>query len=174
MILAQRSKAKFAIDGGRHAVNQASTLSSFELPIRFLLRPSQRLLLLLGVIHLGALGCLFYADIPTAFKLSAWLVILGSFTYDYYTYVYQAATAPIELLLNDKDEWFISDKKAGTLPAVLLPGAFVHPALIVLVLRRGGGRKHNVILTGDSMSGEVFRRLSVRLKFALCGKTNDR
>jgi len=87
--------------------------------------------------------------------------------------IYLAKRNPTELLLNDKDEWYIIDgirgeKQAEMVRLVLLPESFVHTHLIVLMFRQGRCRRA-VILTPDNISRTTCRRLRVRLRFTLSG-----
>jgi hypothetical protein len=101
------------------------------------------------------------------------LVVLLSLVYWHYKMVYLLKTNPTELLLNDKDEWYIinkiqSGKEGEIVPLVLLPEPYVHTQLIVLMFRQGR-HKRAVILTSDNISRTMCRRLRVRLRFTLSG-----
>jgi hypothetical protein len=101
------------------------------------------------------------------------LIVLLSLVYWYYKMIYLLKINPTELLLNDKDEWYIIDKIRGEkegemVPLVLLPESYVHTQLIVLMFKQGS-RKNAVILTPDNISRTICRRLRVRLRFTLSG-----
>jgi membrane-bound toxin of toxin-antitoxin system len=148
-----------------------STLSNFELPIRFPLTPSRWLIAVIYLSHSGALACIYLSNIP-AFPLQlVSIIVLISLAYCHYEMIYKLKKNPVELLLNDKDEWYIIDemrdeKEGEMMPAVLLPESFVHARLIVLMFKEGK-RKRAVILTPDNISEAICRRLRVRLRFAL-------
>ena len=155
--------------GGR----MTSDKSNFELPIRFLLAPSKWLIAVLYFSHLGALACIYFSNI-SVFQLQAMcLIVLLSLVYWHYEMIYLPKTNPTELLLNDKDEWYVIDDRRGEtegemVPIVLLPESFVHTHLIVLMFRQGRC-KRAVILTPDNISRTTCRRLRVRLRFTLSG-----
>jgi hypothetical protein len=150
-----------------------SEKSNFELPIRFPLVPSKWLVAVVYLSHLGALACIYFSTIPVLLSQSMCLVVLLSLVYWHYKMIYLLKTNPAELLLNDKDEWYVIDKVRGEnegemVPLVLLPEPYVHTQLIVLMFRQGR-HKMAVILTPDNISRTTCRRLRVRLRFTLSG-----
>ena len=150
-----------------------SEKSNFELPIRFPLVPSKWLVAVVYLSHLGALACIYFSTIPVLLSQSMCLIVLLSLVYWHYKMVYLLKTNPTELLLNDKDEWYVIDKVRGDnegemVPLVLLPESYVHTQLIVLMFRQDR-HKRAVILTPDNISRTTCRRLRVRLRFTLSG-----
>ena len=150
-----------------------SDRSNFELPIRFPLAPSKWLVAVVYLSHLGALACIYFSNFPVLLSQAMCLLVLLSLVYSHYKMIYLPETNPTELLLNDKDEWYIIDKIQGEkesemVPLVLLPESYVHTHLIVLMFRQGR-HKSAVILTLDNISRTTCRRLRVRLRFTLSG-----
>jgi len=150
-----------------------SDRSNFELPIRFPLASSKWLVAVVYLSHLGAMACVYFSNIPVLQSQAMYLIVLLSLVYLHYKMIYLPKTNPSELLLNDKDEWFIIDKNQGEkegemVPLVLLPESYVHTELIVLMFRQGRS-KNAVILTPDNISRTICRRLRVRLRFTLSG-----
>jgi len=150
-----------------------SDKSNFELPIRFPLAPSKWLIAVVYFSHFGALACIYFSNISLLMLQAMCLIILLSLAYWHYKIIYLPKRNPTELLLNDKDEWYIIDdirgeKKGEMVPVVLLPESFVHTHLIVLMFRQGRC-KRAVIVTPDNISRTTCRRLRVRLRFTLCG-----
>ncbi len=146
----------------------ASDKSNFERPIRLPLEPSKWVIAVIYSSHIGALVCIYFSNILLFLMQMAWFVILISLVYWHVTIIFRPKKCPVELLLNDKDEWYIIDNKAGIHPVALLPESFVHTHLLVLTFKQGK-RKRVVILTTDNTRPETFRRLSVRLRFTLSG-----
>ena len=142
--------------------------SAFEHPIRFSLQTSKWVIALMYSSHIGALVCTYLSNISLLLMQMIFLMILISLVYWHYRYIYQLVQTPVELLLNDKDEWYISDGQGEMVPVRLLPESFVHRHLLVLMFRQGR-RNRRVILTFDNLPRKTFRRLSVRLRFALSG-----
>ncbi len=150
-----------------------SDKSNFELPIRFPLTPSKWLIAVVYFSHLGALACVYFSNIPVLLLQATCLIILLNLAYWHYKIIYLPKRNPTELLLNDKDEWYIIDEVQGEMegemvPIVLLPESYVHTHLIVLMFRQDRGKKV-VILTPDNISKTSCRRLRVRLRFTLSG-----
>ena len=143
--------------------------TNFEQPIRLSLESSKWVIAIIYSSHIGALVCIYFSNIPLFLMQMAWFMILISLVYWHVTYIFQPKKYPAELLLNDKDEWYIIDNKAGSCPVALLPESFVHTHLLVLIFKQGK-RKRVVILTTDNTCPEMFRRLSVRLRFTLSGE----
>lgn len=150
-----------------------SEISNFELPIRFPLTPSKWLIAMIHVSHSGALICIYYSDSPFILSLIMSLIVLSSLVYRHYTMVYVLRKRPSELLLNNKDEWYIIDQAGSEaegerIPVFLLPESYVHTQLIILMFKQGRC-KRTVILTPDNISKKICRRLRVRLRFSLSG-----
>lgn len=150
-----------------------SDTSNFELPIRFPLIPSKWLIAVVYFSHLGALACIYFSNISPLLLQTMCLIVLLSLAYWHYKTIYLPKRNPTELLLNNKDEWYIihdiwGEKGAEMVRLVLLPESFVHTHLIVLMFRQGRC-KRAVILTPDNISRTTCRRLRVRLRFTLSG-----
>ncbi len=146
-----------------------SDKSNFELPIRFLLIPSKWLIAMLYFCHLGALLCIYFSNISVVLLPIVFLLVLLSLAYWSYKMIYLPKRNPAELLLNDKDEWYILDKtrskeEGEMIPIVLLAESYVHTHLIVLNFKQSSC-KRTVILTSDNISKTTCRRLRVRLRF---------
>ena len=155
--------------GGR----MTSDKSNFELPIRFPLTASKWLIAVVYFSHIGALACIYFSNISVFLLQAMYSIVLLSLAYCHYKMIYLPKRDPTELLLNDKDEWYIIDDMLGEtegemIPIELLPESFVHTHLIVLMFRQGR-YKRAVILTPDNISRTTCRRLRVRLRFTLCG-----
>ena len=140
--------------------------SNFELPIRFLIKPSKWVTVVIYLTHFGALVCTTLSNIPMIAMLMACSFILLSLIVRHYSYIYRLKEVPQELLLNELDEWYITEAGDELMSAVLLPEPFVHTHLIVLRFKQGRNNRR-VILTLDNLSQKLFRRLSVRLRFPL-------
>ncbi len=150
-----------------------SDTSNFELPIRFPLIPSKWLIAVVYFSHLGALACIYFSNISLLLLQTMCLIVLFNLAYWHHKMIYLPKRNPTELLLNDKDEWYIIDdirgeKEAEMVRLVLLPESFVHTHLIVLMFKQGRC-KRAVILTPDNISRMTCRRLRVRLRFTLSG-----
>lgn len=148
------------------AISQNAEQSNFELPIRFVLMPSRIITATVCFMYIGAVVCVHFSGIPLSLKWIMSFILLFSLIYWYYIAVYRLERKPVDLLLNDKNEWYMSNPQGEMDLAELLPGAFVHNMLLVLTLRQGKFNRH-IILFVDNLSRQTFRRLSTRLRFIL-------
>lgn len=140
--------------------------SNFELPIRFVFRYSRIITAVVCFMYAGAFVAVCFSGIPLLLKCIIGFVLLFSLAWWYYAVVYRLARQPIELLLNDKDEWYMSNAQGEMELSELLPAAFVHNMLLVLTLKQGRLSQHIVLFT-DNLPRQTFRRLATRLRFML-------
>ncbi len=140
--------------------------SDFELPVRFVIKPSKWLIVLICLTYLGALICTILSNISIPVMLMICSFILLGLVARHHSYIYRLKKNPQELLLNELDEWYIAEAGGEPISVVLLPEPFVHTHLIVLRFKQGK-KNRCVILTPDNLSQQLFRRLSVRLRFLL-------
>lgn len=145
---------------------QVNGQSGFQLPIRFILRPSNFISTTVLLAYIGGAVCVLLANIPVLFTQLSGLVLLVSFICWYYNSVYQPQHSPVELLLNDKDEWYLIDHKGTMEPLSLLPRSYVHTMFIILRFSQSK-RNRAVILSFDNLPRVTFRRLRVRLLFTV-------
>lgn len=156
----------------------SSEFTAFERPIKLRLQPSKWIIIAIVLIHLGALSSLYFADIHSHILLALCLLVLLSLFNCYYRFIYLQGISPAtgryaDLLLNDKDEWFISNKDRGMSLVTLSSESYVHSALVVLNFKQGRA-KRSVILTADTVPADTFRRLRVRLRFTLAEQHSGR
>lgn len=138
--------------------------SPFELPIHIAYRPPGWLAIVLSISHCGAIICIFAVPVPPWSKIALLAVICVSLLWSLYRVLHRRYVAPpIMLILNTTNEWRLADRRDAR-PITLLPGAFVHPGLLVLRFK-DGRRICPVILTPGMLKREVFRRLRVRLRY---------
>lgn len=139
---------------------------NFALPIRLTLKPSRWITTTVSVLYAGACICTLFANISPLIMLIMSLIACASFSHWYYNNVYSLKRSNTQLILTDKDEWYISDDNTDKVLWQLSPISFVHKWLIVLTLQQGRHKKH-IILSFDNVSKPTFRYLSVRLRFSL-------
>lgn len=139
--------------------------NAFELPLRIEIYPPKWLATGLIVSHLGAVVILGKVEFPTVIKIFLIIVIIISLVYFFRLYILQMSKRSLlELILNDKEEWYLTLVSGETIKVELRPGAFVHPLLVILPFRHGIYFP-TVILTPSSVDQDTFRRLRVRLKY---------
>jgi toxin CptA len=132
-----------------------------QLPITIPLRRSPRLLWVLGLAHLAAVGLLWPLVIPVAAKVPLAAAILFS-AWRSLGRAFRPAYAALHL---GKDGTLEVDGGSGArLAAAVLPQTTVLPGLVVLLLRLG---RHTVSLAlpRDAMAADDHRRLRLWLRW---------
>lgn len=146
------------------------SLSSVGEPavLRLSLRASSRLAALLFLVHAGALTLMFTLPLAPAIMLLLAGAISVSLVWSLGAALLKRR-AIVELIWDAMGEWTLRDAAGGELQARLVPGAYVHPQLVILSFvpvgqrRRWHGRRHTVILLNDMLDAGSLRRLRVRL-----------
>ena len=142
-------------------------MNNFEAPVCIAYRPPRGLFRLVCGIHAGAICGVWLAALPTFVRIafsaviavSAWRLlrtISGERNDD----------DAFALRLDGRDAWSVRKGDEPWQTAMLLPGAFVHPACQVLRLNTQAGRR-TFILTPGNVPDEVLRRLRVRLRYPI-------
>lgn len=131
------------------------------------IRPSLRLFLLLLVSHLAALAAAHVAAIPSAWSLFLSIAILSSLMYRLFRDVWMRLPSSWRALSIEQDEVVLVRHDGAKLIGHIAAGTFVHPAFILLRIRREG-RRNTVarVLFPDALGQEAFRELSVRLRLS--------
>jgi hypothetical protein len=137
----------------------------FELPLFIPVRPSIWFVAGFYTAHLGAILALLASNIPLVIQAVIIARVLASLIHGHGLHIIQKNPAsPVQLVLNQAGEWWLSITSGDTLPVELKPMAFVHPLLVVLIFKGETG-SYRVILTPDMVDPDTYRRLRVRLRF---------
>ncbi len=138
--------------------------TGYATPLNLELRPSWRLSAFLVISHTGALTALLMTSLP-------WWAVIGISVITAVSLV--RLLARFALLTDPRaieqlewpagNEWRLYRHDSTVETGVLVPGAYLHPWLVVLAFRVGRWRRHVVILP-DMLDAETFRRLRVRLR----------
>ena len=112
--------------------------SPLELPIFIHYRPSRRVCLFNTLAHAGAVFCLFLADIPHGLA-----GLIGAGVVAHCGYCLKGVFFPEQVCfkLDRADRWQLLRAESGAVDLTLLPGALVHPRIVVLCFREPGGRR---------------------------------
>ena len=134
----------------------------FELPIFIHYRPSVRVGIFNTLVHFGAIFCLFLADIPAAA-----IVIAGTCVLVHYGFYLTRFLSPEDICfkLDKHDQWQLFSDNREAVNLRLLPGALVHPQIVVMCFKDPAGRTHPCVLTHDNLDRQTLRRLRVRLRW---------
>ncbi len=139
--------------------------NAFELPLRIRIYPSKWLAACLIASHLGTVAVLVTVQVLMVVKVLLTIVIIISLIRVLRFYIWQKSKwSPLELILNDKEEWYITLTSGDMIEVKLRPGAFVHPLLVILPFRHGI-HFSTVILDPSCVDQDTLRRLRVRLKY---------
>ncbi len=137
--------------------------SPFELPLLIHYRPSGQVAAFNSALHGGAVFCLFLAQLSLAVSVLVTAVIVGHYGCYLQRVLYPQ---PLCLQLDRHDRWQLLQAGQEAVPLRLLPGALVHPRLLVLCFREPGGRTRCCVLTHDNLDAQTLRRLRVRLRWS--------
>jgi hypothetical protein len=129
------------------------------------------------MLHIGAALLLIPLALPWLMKLGFALLIVASLgIYLVQSGWIQVNTAVISLwpvlvaaVWDEHDQWLLDDNRQQTFRAQLLPTSFVHPQLAIINLRLEDQpwykRYRSILLLGDNIDGDTFRRLRIRLRW---------
>ena len=133
-----------------------------ELPIFIPYRPSMRVCLFNTLAHAGAIFCLVLADLPHTVT-----VLIGAGVLTHYGFYLKRFLSPENICfkLDRGDRWQLLRPGRAAVDLRLLPGALVHPNIVVLCFREPGGRTRSCVLTRDNLDAQTLRRLRVRLRW---------
>ena len=133
-----------------------------ELPIFIPYRPSIRVCLFNTLVHAGAIFCLVLADLPYTMA-----VLLGVGVLTHCGFYLKRFFSPENICfkLDRDDRWQLLRPGRSAVDLRLLPGALVHPRIVVLCFREPGRRTRSCVLTRDNLDAQTLRRLRVRLRW---------
>jgi len=140
--------------------------SPFILPIRIYYRPPGSLFVFLSLIHVVSLFYLLLPEFPPWSRELSALTIFCSYICYVRDFIHTRRKR-VELILRPDNEWRLVDfnrRDDDSCKMTLIPGAFVHPLLVVLKLRSPFGH-YTFLLTRENMDADTLRRLRVRLLY---------
>jgi toxin CptA len=139
--------------------------AAYVAPLRLECRPSRYLLIALIAVH--GLALLVLLPLPVAWwtKLPVALAIAAQWLVFWRRHV--VLTAPLavkRLVWTGEDRWELVNGDGALREARLLPGAYVHPLLVILRFLTEDKRSCAVVLPRDSLAPDDHRRLRVQLR----------
>ena len=132
----------------------------FHLPIRLRIGPSSILNRIVFSFHALGVSPLLYADLKGWIIVSAGLVLCLHYRW----LRMHKLNNSIQLIMKSRHDWLLSIGDDQFSPVKILPGSFVHPYMTILRFRKQQ-KIITVILTGDNVDTDQFRRLRVFLRF---------
>lgn len=136
--------------------------SPLELPIFISYRPPKRVVAFNTLVHAGAVFCLLLADVPQSVALLGGVGILVHVVFYLEGFLHPET---ICFKLNRGERWQLLRAGCDAIDLELLPGALVHPRIVVLCFKEPGGRLRSCVLTHDNLDARTLRRLRVRLRW---------
>ena len=145
--------------------------SPFLLPVFIPLRHSRKIYYCVFAFHLFIMITVCIVQL----SIDKWyLMILVGISFSWYVKIFRNNTFPLHaktVLLNSNDQWFVINKQGEKIQAIILPGSFVHPRLILIRIR-SRHRTIPIILLDDNLDIESLRRLRVRLRYPVQTQCN--
>ncbi len=132
---------------------------------------SRRAVLLLALLHLGALVAPLLVDIPLWSQALLVTSVLSSGAYGICAHALRCLPSSITMLHCDaNDNWRLEWRGGQTHAAVLLTGACVHPLMTVMCFRLADGKLVSLLILTDALDSDQFRRLRARVRYALTNR----
>jgi len=129
------------------------------------LHTSLKLILLLAIIHGGAIICLIFATMPVGLKYAA--IVFCLFNVLHLIRKYALLSHPNAILhckALDNTAWQLTNKRGEKMIAYLLGDSWQSRWLYVLNFRlKDSSQRISVVLFSDALGKSAFRRLSVYL-----------
>ena len=141
------------------------SLSAYVAPLRLNCRPSRYLLIALIAVH--GLALLVLLPLPVAWwiKLPVAFAIVVQWLVSWHRQVVLTAPQAVKhLVWTGEDRWELFGGDGARRKARLLPGAYVHPFLVILRFLTEDKRSCAVVLPRDSLDADSHRRLRVQLR----------
>ena len=144
--------------------------SAFLLPLVIDYRVSRRVLIYLILLHALALSALLGSDHGWQTALPAGVLLIFSFWWHFLRCADCAGKLSGHRFILDRDnQWWVRDRAGKETSIKLLPGAFVHPWIVVIRFAAVDSKKYALILSDDNLDAETLRRLRVRLRYPTTG-----
>lgn len=140
-------------------------------PLKISLKPSRRLVMLLGLAHAAAAGAVLVVDVPIWLQLFL-LVLIGTSCglCLYGPALLRSGEAIIGLEIGEGGSLSFQTRRGEWREGAVLGSSFVSPYLTVLVVRTEAKLfARHVVIMPDSLAAEDFRRLRVRLHWQRAG-----
>jgi len=144
--------------------------SAFLQPLVIDYRVSRRVLIYLILLHtLAQLALLCsYPGWPAVVPASL-LLILCLYRQFLQCLDHTGNLTGYRFILDQDNRWWVRDRTGKETDIRLLPGAFVHPCIVVIRFEDHASQTHVLILSDDNLDALSLRRLRVRLRYPPTG-----
>lgn len=143
--------------------------NSFNKPLRFQLKSSHGIGILIAVLHflVAIIIILMTNPLPIIVTLLLFMAIISSYFYYYQWHVARILEKSIvEIHINSLEDWSVFSCRGRRIKVDLLSSSFSSQFLIILNFRCFNSRKYTVLITKNMLNEDDFRHLRVRLKTA--------
>jgi hypothetical protein len=138
--------------------------SGFSTSLDLGLRPSVRAVVVLSLLHMGAVGLMVLAGLPKWAGLAMALLFLASWlTLRRHPVFGYGPKALHHLILHAEGGWTVESARGGREDAELLGSSVLQSWIIVLNFRLKSGERRSRAVVGDELDAEALRRLRARL-----------
>jgi hypothetical protein len=134
------------------------SLAKSALPLEIEITRSYYLCLFITLSHVAAIAAVAFTAIDSLLRV----ILIGAIFISLYRSWNPAPPFP-RLRRDSQGQWWLHDHNGSEYRAELLPGAYVHPWLVILRFRVNLAT-HDLILLPDNVNGDQLRRLRVHLK----------
>lgn len=136
----------------------------FQRPIYLRSADPGGMILLLVVVHVGAMVCVFGADLAVFVKAGLWTATIASLIVGVSGVL---ARADMQVVLSARGDWSLIDATGESRTVEPVSGQVLHTGLILMTFRDERGRLFPFIFTVGATDRDSLRRLRVRLKYEL-------
>jgi toxin CptA len=137
-----------------------------QLPLRLALQASRSLAILLGSLHLAALGSLLPVDVPLGLKLAGGLAVTLSAVLGIRRHALLGDARAVRALVLRADGSVEAECRSGRFEATVSPHSTVFPWLLVVLLREPGRRRPvAVVVLRDALAAQDWRQLRAWLRW---------
>ncbi|MGH8614146.1 MAG: protein YgfX [Gammaproteobacteria bacterium] len=138
--------------------------SPFQTPIMLQPHFSPALTCAFGLIHLAAFIVVLLQPLALLSKVAFATAVVLSSALTIRRHVLFLGASIVAITLKPDGTFLVRLANSEVEKGELLPGAFVHPQLTVLVFKLSRKRRRALLLTPDNVDPDGFRRLRVRLR----------
>ncbi|MGH8578857.1 MAG: protein YgfX [Gammaproteobacteria bacterium] len=138
--------------------------SPFQAPIMLQPHFSPALACAFSLIHLTAFIVVLFQPLALLSKVALAIAVVLSGVLAMRRHLFFLGASIVAITLKPDGTFLVRLASSEVEKGKLLPGAFVHPQLTVLVFKLSQKRRRVLLLTPDNVDPEGFRRLRVRLR----------
>jgi len=133
----------------------------FLLPLNLRSLPPSVMIILISIVHFGAVPCVLFSSLPVLLKSPSFLLIAVSGVLSIRRV---RAHAGIQLMLTPRGDWLLFEAAGPSRAVRPVSGLIPHAGLVLLTVRDENGELYPFVFTSWNTDADTLRRLRVRLK----------